>query len=382
MKQPHEYKRRILLTVTGLSPQVVTETLYGLAHQEQPFIPTEVHLISTVAGAQQAINTLLAKDTDWFNHLINDYQLGPIKFTEDHIYVVPDKNGQPLTDIRSQEENSLAADFITNMMREFTLDDDTAVHVSIAGGRKTMGFFLGYALSLYGRTQDRLSHVLVSGEFESSRDFFYPTKESKVIVVREKQYLDCKDAVVTLADIPFVRMRVGMPNQLLEGSASYGESVAALNTNFGPSTLRIDRKKRLVEMAGIIFKLPPSDMAILNLFAERALHNEPPLSAPVDHGDYEWAERYLEHLEKVSGMIGDNDKSVEALANGMGTDYFSQRKSKLERNIKKHLKAHNIPERIIETYLISDGNVKPGRFHLPLKAEQIEFTDLDNSMNK
>jgi hypothetical protein len=38
------YPRRILLAVTGLTPQVITETLYALAIQRQPaFIPTDIH---------------------------------------------------------------------------------------------------------------------------------------------------------------------------------------------------------------------------------------------------------------------------------------------------------------------------------------------------
>ncbi|MEF8766961.1 CRISPR-associated ring nuclease [Candidatus Accumulibacter contiguus] len=44
-----------------------------------------------------------------------------------------------------------------------------------------MGFFLGYALSLYGRPQDKLSHVLVSAPFESSLGFYYPTPSSHVL---------------------------------------------------------------------------------------------------------------------------------------------------------------------------------------------------------
>ena len=44
-----------------------------------------------------------------------------------------------------------------------------------------MGFYLGYALSLYSRAQDRLSHVLVNSPFESHSEFFYPTPESRVI---------------------------------------------------------------------------------------------------------------------------------------------------------------------------------------------------------
>ncbi|MBP6582128.1 MAG: hypothetical protein KA204_01445, partial [Chromatiaceae bacterium] len=47
------FPRRILLAVTGLTPQVVTETLYALAMERQPpFIPTEIHLLTTAEGAE------------------------------------------------------------------------------------------------------------------------------------------------------------------------------------------------------------------------------------------------------------------------------------------------------------------------------------------
>lgn len=38
-----------------------------------------------------------------------------------------------------------------------------------------MGFALGYAMSLFGRPQDCLSHVLVSDPYERVPDFYYPT---------------------------------------------------------------------------------------------------------------------------------------------------------------------------------------------------------------
>jgi CRISPR-associated protein (TIGR02584 family) len=66
-------------------------------------------------------------------------------------------NGEPLVDIRTQANNQAMADGITEWIRSFTADPETAMHVSIAGARKTMGFYAGYALSLYSRSQDRLS---------------------------------------------------------------------------------------------------------------------------------------------------------------------------------------------------------------------------------
>ncbi len=71
-----------------------------------------------------------------------------------------------------EADNAAVADFITEEVREITADPNASLHVSIAGGRKTMGFYVGYALSLFGRAQDRLSHVLVPPAFESPRRFF------------------------------------------------------------------------------------------------------------------------------------------------------------------------------------------------------------------
>ena len=53
--QPSCYEQRILLAVTGLAPQIVTETIFALCITENPaFIPTEVHIITTAEGAERA----------------------------------------------------------------------------------------------------------------------------------------------------------------------------------------------------------------------------------------------------------------------------------------------------------------------------------------
>jgi len=215
MKAPHEYSKRILLAVSGMSPQIVTETLYSLAiAQEEAFIPTEIHLITTQAGAKKAKLQLLHPKTGMFHALCNDYQLSNIEFSEKNIYVIEDTQGNKLEDIKTPAQNEVAADFITDIVRRLTQDNDAALHVSIAGGRKTMGYYLGYALSLYGRVQDRLSHVLVTDLYEGLKEFFYPTPESHVIYDRNDNALDTQEAEVMLAEIPFVRLREGLPEHL------------------------------------------------------------------------------------------------------------------------------------------------------------------------
>jgi len=149
---PSSYPRRILLAVTGLSPQVVTETLHALAVTQSPaFVPTDIYLITTREGAERARLALLSEEPGWFHRLCRDFGLPEIRFNARHIHVLTTANGVDLDDIRTLEDNRRAADFITEQVRALTVDPNTALHVSIAGGRKTMGFYLGYALSLYGR---------------------------------------------------------------------------------------------------------------------------------------------------------------------------------------------------------------------------------------
>src|SRR5690606_2541074 len=134
------------------SPQVVTETLHALAvGNDDPFVPTEIHLITTGEGAERARLALLSDKPGWFHRLRQDLDLPEITFDAEHVHVLRDVGGHSLADIRSPADNLACADFITEKVRELSADPDSALHVSIAGGRKTMGFFLGYALSLFGR---------------------------------------------------------------------------------------------------------------------------------------------------------------------------------------------------------------------------------------
>lgn len=116
----------------------------------------------------------------------------------------------PLEDIRTVADNAALAQQLFGFIKQLTADPDTALHCSIAGGRKTMSAYLALALTLYGRQQDTLSHVLVSEEFESNPKFFFPTKRSQTIAIRrgnEWDVGDTKTAQVELAEVPFVRLR-------------------------------------------------------------------------------------------------------------------------------------------------------------------------------
>ena len=132
---PNAYPRRILVAVTGLSPQIVTETLYALAvapaQGASAVVPSEIHLITTRSGAEKARLALLSDEPGWFHRLCRDYALPPIDFAAEDIHVLTDAAGDPLEDIRSPDDNRCAADGITELVRDFTADPDCALHASM-----------------------------------------------------------------------------------------------------------------------------------------------------------------------------------------------------------------------------------------------------------
>ena len=94
---PQSYPRRILLCVSGLSPQIVTETLYALTVIGEPrFVPTEIHLLTTAEGAEWARLTLLSDDPGWFQRLRQDYGLPAIRFTLDTLHILRTAEGRLL----------------------------------------------------------------------------------------------------------------------------------------------------------------------------------------------------------------------------------------------------------------------------------------------
>jgi CRISPR-associated protein (TIGR02584 family) len=352
---------------------VVTETLYALIKQTPSFIPSEVCLLTTREGAERAKLALLSEDPGWFKRFCRDYRLPAIEFDERSIHVLKNADGQPLEDIRTPEDNRQAADQICEMVRVLTADPESALHVSLAGGRKTMGYYLGYALSLYGRPQDRLSHVLVSEPFESSWEFFYPTPYERIIQTRNDKLADCAEAIVTLAEIPFVRLREGLPPRLLSGRAGLSEVVEAANRALEPPRLLIDLCLKSVWADDLKIDLNPTELALLLWLAERACGDNP-------HVHWQQASEAQEFLEAAKRVMnrdsGEYDRCQKALNERLQDaellrEYFEPHKSRI-----KTAFVETLGKTAASRYLIQRGGDR-GRsyYYLPLEAAQIEIIE-------
>jgi CRISPR-associated protein (TIGR02584 family) len=369
-----DFTHRHLLCITGLTPQVVTETLYALTREGAEALPTEIHVLSTSEGVERARLMLFTHGPGWFHRLCNDYRLPPIRFGAEFLHVLSDSEGRPLMDIRDGADNTAAADGITEWIRRLTEDGDGQLHVSLAGGRKTLGFFAGYALSLYGRPQDRLSHVLVDAPFESHPEFFYPTPYPRVIYTTPpgQKPVDAQDARVTLADIPFVRLRHGLPEALLKGRSSFSETVRAAQRILGPARLDVDLAKRTVTAGGLAVALPPAELAFYAWLARRALQGLEPIPCPSpslpEYPNRAYAEAYLQAYRAIVGEFGDDDRVVDGLEYGMDKNYFERRKCRVNRMLREALGSG------AAEYQIQGFGRRPGTLYgLSLPARQIAF---------
>jgi CRISPR-associated protein (TIGR02584 family) len=187
-------KKNILLSLSGMTPHCITQTLYSLTQQQRERVD-EIRVITTLNGRDKIITgfvdgrgraeeSLLHPEKGRFYEFCRDYpeQTKGIKFDESCLYILTNrKAGIPsfadpdedrLKDIRTAEDNECIANQICEIVRELTIDSDVRLHASAAGGRKTMSMYLMAAMQLFGRVQDRLSYVIVNEEFAIHPDFF------------------------------------------------------------------------------------------------------------------------------------------------------------------------------------------------------------------
>jgi len=120
--------------------------------------------------------------------------------------------------------------------------------------------------------------VLVSSEFEGHRDFFYtpPTPQtlfikSMVGALVDERPISTDDAKIWLAEIPFVRLREGLPAELLNGKASYTDAVLAVQKSLPDNTLVIDFENQRIICGGIPVALAPRELAFYAWHAQRQL---------------------------------------------------------------------------------------------------------------
>ena len=208
-----QHKRIVLVSAMGTSPAVLTNTVWGLAHQKPSIVPDEIVVFITKSGKELLIQRLF--DDGVWNEMRSNLKRekieidGKLVFGATSIRVIPDAEGNEIEDLRTGEDNLRAADFMLSQLRQYTEDSGTQLHVSIAGGRKTMSALLFSCMTLLGRECDKVYHVLLPQDLEqgATPEFFYPEPGKTFVSKGTTKKLKAKEISTELFEVPFVRMR-------------------------------------------------------------------------------------------------------------------------------------------------------------------------------
>lgn len=297
----------VLLSVTGMSPAILTETIWALANPSDntaPIIPDRILVVTTVSGRNK-INDLftpsdqLGGQSPWdalraalakkHSNLTAKLRFGN---TADDIRVItwldPASGcSAELTDIRSRTDNEAAADFILDQVRSIVENPDTQLIASIAGGRKTMSSLLYACMTLLGRETDRLTHVLVNEPFDTLRDFWFPDQPGGPLRSAAASHLHsgkiCNpaDATLDLAEVPFVPLRNLFARELGRKPGTFTRLVEECSRNITRRAaenlrLTVETTRTEIEVNGQRIRLAAFEHLLFLFLARRAKHGEPP----------------------------------------------------------------------------------------------------------
>ena len=313
MKESADKRETVLLAVIGMSPAILTETVWALVHRKPAVVPDRV-IVLTTGGGEAALKKVLFDGGGWDRMVEvlrkeNPDVDGRLKFglAADHIRLFPSANGrQNLQDIITPEDGAAAADFILGNLRQFTEDSGTRVVASLAGGRKTTGALLTSCMILLGRSQDTLCHVLVNPPYDSPKlqpTFLFPEKGVRHRLPSDGKSYPSRDAGISLIEVPFVRLRGYYERESRSLPPSYMSMVrrmqgmAPVPRNFPQVT--VDGTKGVVKIGQHTVRPAPHEFALFYVLASKLLNNELPQS----WCDYDGDIKALKDLKKVDGKI-------------------------------------------------------------------------------
>lgn len=335
--------KNILLAVTGLSPQVITETLYAL-HQDNRHVDA-IHVITTRDGKEKIYAEVLGGEKGHYFRYLEDYDIDPaiIDFDHGNIHVVTDEHGIEIPDIATESDNEHLLKKCLELTFYLTKDPETAVFFSVAGGRKTMSSCLTLAAQMYGRPQDRLYHVLVSPEFESSRDFYYPPKKSRTIELKDIQgqpfFKETRYAQVNLIHIPFVSIREKLSADLLKEPKDPGSLLISLIKE-EMSRLTVNMINSKITYNKMELDMMPARMALYAFFAMQKRNCPKKAESCGKCTDcfidiqtvFNKQDHITELYRKVCGTRPLNEMSVTGITN-LSADNFNMYKGKIKKDL-------------------------------------------------
>lgn len=324
--------RRVLFCTIGMAPSVVTETAWALQTGDK-WTPHEIVIVTTSRGLK-ALSTALDPRLKRFEGIYE--KAPPIRV------IVPDAEakegrfecflggvdgaGPPsppntlLEDIEDASDAILMGNVLYRELMACSQAGDE-VHLSLAGGRKTMSAHALIAFCVAARPGWRASHVLVDPRFENNRTFYHPAQKDPVIeevrhngpegVRVERREVDPAKIDVRLFDTPVPMLgSVIDPKQRARlfdlDEAARMLTLAAEFAREKRIVLRV--RKNIVEVNGKAARLPPKHFATYRLCAMALKEGWPgagPQGTGGNHRGWLSEKSLFEGRDANGAMLGD-----------------------------------------------------------------------------
>jgi hypothetical protein len=147
-----------------------------------------------------------------------------------------------------------------------------------------------------------------------------------VIYTRDQKPLDTQEAQVSLAQIPFVRLRHELPSELLAGKLTFSQTVEKAQGALAPAQIVYNKADKTIHAGNTLIKLSPILMAFYWLFLDDRIKE----GGGIHYNQSETiTQDFLDHYARlVGGHSGDYVNSEKVLKrNGIGVFQASCRKN-------------------------------------------------------
>ena len=258
-----------LICVTGLTPQVVTECFFALAHSDAPILAAEVVILSTARGATLAQQRLAPA----FAAMCGQYGW-PEPTIRVEVIGTP-----PLDDIRTDADNDALADALARLVSAATRRSELPLVACISGGRKSMSALLALTMALYARPQDRIAHVLVNEPFETLPEFYFPTLPASDFILRDGTTISTAKAQLSLAFTPFPSFRMSLFEANEAGGASFQRAVRNAQIVLRPAQLEVCLKPLSIVLESVVLPLTGQPLAVFAWLAWRTAQRMPAVAS-------------------------------------------------------------------------------------------------------
>ena len=272
-----QFEQRVLILLCGTSPAVVTETLYVLAQPQDPdqqrlFVPTIIKIITTTQGRQILFDEVMRcsftlRDGSRGNRmqcLAQDLGLKSFSLTLNDILVPKLEGGEEIDDAHNKDQLDAMGDLVLSTLRQYTYNSETAVFLSLSGGRKSMGHIAGQCMTAQAREWDKLIHVIVKPTWLEKVEFYYPNDGTKPQAPADHELKEGElanldqeknPAVLEFSEEPFFRLA---PEIYEKSRLGQPDSFAQLVTHFGGRTgdlvLTLDESNMTANINGVQVK--------------------------------------------------------------------------------------------------------------------------------